>query len=162
MGPAGLVRRAHRVRRDEGSAIIEFIFVAVLIMVPLVYFIVAVASVQAGQLAVTNAAREAGRAFATADSVDEGLARAQAAARIAFADNGLHDAGLLRFVAPGQSCAAGPVSPTLNPGAEFTVCVRRESSLPAIPTLLQGKGITTEGRYALHIDDYRPPTAGSR
>ena len=84
------------------------------------------------------------------------------AARIAFADNGFHDTPQVHFVPAGQSCAAGSVSPSLRPGAEFTVCVRRETSLPAIPTLLQGKGITTEGRYALHVDDYRTPTAANR
>jgi Flp pilus assembly protein TadG len=64
---------------DSGSAIIEFVFVAVLVMVPLVYLVVAVASVQRSELAVSQAAREAGRAFATAESAPQALPRARAA-----------------------------------------------------------------------------------
>ena len=64
---------------DAGNAVIEFVFVAVLILIPLVYFVVAVASVQRSSVAVTHAAREAGRAFATADSTDQGLQRAEVA-----------------------------------------------------------------------------------
>lgn len=48
---------------DAGNAVIEFVFVAVLILIPLVYFVVAVASVQRSSVAVTHAAREAGRAL---------------------------------------------------------------------------------------------------
>ena len=77
--------------RDRGSAIIEFVFVAILVLVPLVYFVVAVASVQRSTLAVTQAAREAGRAFATANSTAEGVERARAAVRLALADQGLPD-----------------------------------------------------------------------
>ena len=45
---------------DGGSAIIEFVFVAVIVLVPLVYLIAAVATVQRTQVAVTQAARDAG------------------------------------------------------------------------------------------------------
>ena len=74
---------------DAGNAVIEFVFVAMLILIPLVYFVVAVASVQRSSVAVTHAAREAGRAFATADSTDQGLQRAEGAVRLALADQGL-------------------------------------------------------------------------
>lgn len=141
--------------RDDGNAIVEFLFVAVLVMVPLVYLIVAVAAVQRAQLAVTNAAREAGRAFATARTVPQGIARADLAARIAFDDAGLQDLPAVRFVPLAASCTDATIDPTLTPGAEFTVCVRRSTEIPAVPSILQGRGITNEGRYLLHIDDYR-------
>ena len=41
------------------------------------------------------------------------------------------------------------------PGAEFTVCVTRRAELPAIPSVLAGRGITTVGRYVVHVDDFR-------
>ncbi|MDT4932563.1 MAG: hypothetical protein QOK11_455, partial [Pseudonocardiales bacterium] len=68
---------------DGGTAIIEFVFVAVIVMVPLVYLLVAVAVVQRSQLAVTQAAREAGRAFATSDTARDADLRAPAAVRLA-------------------------------------------------------------------------------
>jgi hypothetical protein len=144
-----------RMRDDSGNAIIEFIFVAVLVMVPLIYLIVSVAVVQRAQLAVTNAAREAGRAFGTADTVSQGLARARVAVRLVFEDAGIPDVPTFRFVRPGGGCTDTPVEPTLAAGSEFTVCVRRNTAVPAIPSVLQGRGIVNEGRFILHIDDYR-------
>ena len=140
---------------DAGNAVIEFVFVAVLILVPLVYFVVAVASVQRSSVAVTHAAREAGRAFATADSTDEGLQRAEVAARLALADQGLSDDAIVRYVEADGTCESGMTTPSLSPGAQFAVCVIRHASLPAVPSLISGRGITTVGRYVLHIDDYR-------
>jgi Flp pilus assembly protein TadG len=140
---------------DAGNAVIEFVFVAVLILIPLVYFVVAVASVQRSSVAVTHAAREAGRAFATADSTDQGLQRAEVAVRLALADQGLSDDAIVRYVAADGTCESGMATPSLSPGAQFAVCVIRHASLPAIPSLISGRGITTVGRYVLHIDDYR-------
>jgi Flp pilus assembly protein TadG len=144
---------------DDGNAILEFIFVAVIVMVPLIYVIVAVATVQRGQLAVSQAAREAGRAFATSDAQEDAARRVQAAVRLAFTDQGLSDEPDVRFVAAGAPCSAAPVTPTLSAGAEYAVCVSRRSELPGVPTVLQGRGVTTVGRYVVHVDDYR--TVGS-
>lgn len=140
---------------DRGSAIIEFIGVGILVMVPLIYLLVAVAAVQRDQAAVANAARNAGRAFVDADDVPTGMRRAQVAARLAFADAGLHDDPRLRFVLPGAGCASPAIAPSLTPGAEFTVCVTRSTRMPGVPTLLAGRGVTSEARFVVHIDDYR-------
>ena len=143
-----------RTSDDAGSAIIEFVFVAVIVMVPLIYLIVAVASVQRSELAVTQAAREAGRAFATADRADDALGRARVAARIALHDQGVKDA-TLKYVAAGASCDEVAITPRLTAGSQFTVCVIRHVTIPAVPSVLAGKGITTVGKYIVHVDDYR-------
>jgi Flp pilus assembly protein TadG len=144
-------------RRDDdgGSAIIEFVFVAIIVMVPLVYLIVAVSAVQRSELAVTQAAREAGRAFATADHPQQALPRVQAAIRIALQNQGVPDDADVRFVAADASCGAPATTPQLRPGAEFTVCVIRSVDIPGVPRFLSGKGVTTIGRYTVHVDDYR-------
>jgi Flp pilus assembly protein TadG len=142
-------------RDDGGTAIIEFIFVAVIVMVPLIYLVIAVASVQQSELAVSQAAREAGRAFATADTDAEALPRARAAVDLALRNQGLPDDVTVKFVAAGASCNASPVAPRLVAGAQFTVCVIRHVRVPGVPSLLAGKGITTVGEYVLHVDDYR-------
>ncbi len=147
--------RRSRGFNDEGNAIVEFVFVAVLVFVPLVYLIVSVAVIQRASLAVTSAAREAGRAFATADSDSEAQSRAQVAARLALADQGDTEAIDLRFVAEGASCDGPPVTPQLTPGAVFLVCVQRSFTLPGVPSVLAGHGITVVGKYLVHIDDYR-------
>ena len=145
---------------DGGSAIIEFVFVAVIVMVPLVYLIAAVATVQRNTLAVTQAARDAGRAFATSDTPGQARARVVAAVRLALADQGLPNDAAVRFVAAGSGCQARAVTPQLMPGAEFTVCVTRRVQLPAVPTVLTGRGIRAVGVYVVHVDDFRQ--VGSR
>jgi Flp pilus assembly protein TadG len=143
-------------RRDEGgSAIIEFVFVAVIVMVPLVYFIAAVATVQRTTLAVTQAAREAGRAFATSESTAEARQRVDAAVRLALTEQGLPNDVTVRFVAAGARCGSRAVVPQLVPGAQFTVCVTRRVQLPAVPSVLAGRGIRAVGVYLVHVDDYR-------
>ncbi|HJQ42481.1 MAG TPA: hypothetical protein VJ831_05320, partial [Jatrophihabitantaceae bacterium] len=95
---------AARLRRDDGNAIVEFVFLAVVIMVPLVYLIAAVATVQRNSLAVSQAARDAGRAFATSNTVVDAHRRVEAAVRLALADQGLPADAELRFVAAGKHC----------------------------------------------------------
>jgi Flp pilus assembly protein TadG len=143
--------------RDDGNAIVEFVFVAVLVLVPLIYLIVAVAVIQRARLATTNAARDVGRAIATSDTADQADSRAQAALRIAIANQGLRPADVqLRYVAAGADCqSAAQVAPSLAAGAEFQVCVIRHQRLPAVPTLLAGRGVTTIGAYLVHVDEFR-------
>jgi hypothetical protein len=149
------VRPRPRPGGDSGNAIIEFVFVAVMILVPTIYFVTAVASVARSRTAVMQAAREAGRAFATGRSTSDALARAQAAVRLAFDDQGLADDARLRFVTAGTGCDGVPIVPVLAPGAEFAICVNRRAELPGVPTLLAGRGVTTVGRYVVHVDDFR-------
>jgi Flp pilus assembly protein TadG len=142
-------------RRDDGSAVVEFVFIALIAMVPLVYLIAAVATVQRASLAVTEAARDAGRAFATSDSAAAAPVRVAAAVRLALADQGLPDDATVRFVAAGARCDDPAITPRFAPGAEFTVCVSRTVRLPAVPSVLAGRGIRTVGVYRVHLDDYR-------
>jgi len=147
--------RRRRSDDDGGSAIIEFVFVAVIVMLPLVYLIAAVATVQRNSLAVSDAARDAGRAFATSDTAAQARTRARVAVRLALTDQGVPDDAQLRCVAPRSSCDGPAVVPRLAPGAEFAVCVSRSVTLPGIPSLLAGRGIRTVGRFVVHVDDYR-------
>lgn len=144
--------------RQRGSAIVEFIFVALLVLVPLVYLVIAIAVVQRSRLATTNAARDVGRAIATSDTGSQAAARADAAFRIALASQGIPASGAeLRYVGAGDDCQdAASVVPQLAPGSEFTVCVLRSQRLPAVPAILSGRGVTTIGRYVVHVDDFRP------
>lgn len=150
-----MIARWRAAAEDAGSAIVEFVFVAVIVMVPLVYLIAAVATVQRSELAVSQAAREAGRAYATSDTAGAAMGRARAAMHIALHDQGLSDDAELVFVPAGSSCGAASISPQLSAGAQFTVCVLRRADIPAVPHVLLGKGITTTGEYVVHIDDYR-------
>ena len=144
-----------RRRGDDGTAILEFVFIAVVVMVPLVYLSTAVAVVQRTQLGVANAARDVGRAFATSHTSAEAPHRAEAALRIALGGQGPADAAILRYVSVGYPCSAVPITPAVVPGGQFTVCVTRRVNLPGVPSVLVGRGVTCVGRYTVRIDDYR-------
>lgn len=139
---------------DAGSATIEFIFVGLLVLVPLLYLGVAVFEVQRNTFAVTQAAREAGRAFATADDVSTGEARARYAVTLALTDQGLDATDTdVRFGPVGSGCRGGAA--TLDPGADFEICVVRHFRVPGVPTILDGGNNTATGRYVVHVDDFR-------
>lgn len=124
-------------------------------LVPLLYLVIAVFEVQRNAFAVTQAAREAGRAFSTADEVASAEDRARYAMTVALRDQGLAPDGTdLRFGAVGSGCT-GDGSATLEPGADFEVCVVRVYRIPGIPTYFDGGNNTVTGRYIVHVDDYR-------
>ena len=95
----------HGVVRDErGSAVVEFVVLGVLMLIPLVYLVMMLARVQAGSYAVSQAAREAGRAYVTAEAGDQAAGRAEAAARIAFLDHSFEESGRLAIACDGIPC----------------------------------------------------------
>lgn len=145
-------------RRDRGAASIEFVFLGILVMVPLLYLVIAAFEVQRNAFAVTQAAREAGRAFGTADELAGAEHRARYAMELALRDQGLSlDGTDLRYGPPGGGCADTGAA-TLDPGTDFEVCVVRTFRVPAVPSYFDGGNNTVTGRYVVHVDDFR--TAG--
>jgi Flp pilus assembly protein TadG len=138
-------------RRDEdGSALIEFVGLAVVLLLPLIYFLLSVFSVQRAAFAVTQAAREAGRAYATAPSTTVAADRAGYAARLALDSQGVTSALALHYAPAGAGCgASADGTASLKPGARFVVCVRTQAALPL------GGSITVNGQYAVSVDSYR-------
>lgn len=116
-------------RRDEsGSALVEFVVLAVLMLVPLVYLVMTMARLQAGSYAVSHAAREAGRAYVTSDSADQAAGRAQAAARIVFLDHAFEDVGRLWLTCDGSPC--------LRPDGRVETTATVRVPLPLVPSFV--------------------------
>ena len=69
--------------------------------------------------------------------------------------HGATDAVDLRYVVAGTGCDSAQIQPHLRPGAVFTICVERAFSIPGVPSILSGRGVTTVGKYVVHVDDYR-------
>ena len=57
-----------RAFEDQGSAVLEFLIIGLLVLVPLLYVLLTVLRVESAVMASTQAVREAGRAFMMADS----------------------------------------------------------------------------------------------
>jgi hypothetical protein len=112
---------------ESGSAVVEFVFLAVLLLVPLLYLVMTLGRVQAGAFAVSMSAREAGRAYVTASSQDAAIARARAAARLSFSDQGFEDdRTALTLRCDGRPC--------LRPGARVEVTAAVRVPLPLVPS----------------------------
>jgi hypothetical protein len=130
-----------RPRGDDGNALVEFTYLSVLLLVPLVYLLVTVFQVQRAAFGVTEAARQAGRAYATAGSPEAAAARAQAAADLAMDDQ-----------VPGQRADVDVDAPQgLAPGGTVRVVVRHEVALPLLGGLF-GRVQTTIPVRATHVE----------
>jgi hypothetical protein len=144
-------------QRDDGRALIEVTFLAVLMLIPVVYILISLLRLQAATFAVTQAARDAGRAIDSANSIDEGIATARDIATIDLADQHVPaDRINLTFGAAGTACSPGhSVVPSLEGGAEFDVCVTAVITLPGVPTVVTGSNNTVTGVYTVRIGDLR-------
>ena len=149
-----LRRRLGMLRGERGSALVEFVFVALVVFVPLVYVVAGFSAVQRGVFASTAAARDAGRAIGTAPDVATGLARAQDAARIAVQDQSVDATDVRLAYAPaGASCeSAGGYTPALAPGEEFSVCVTVTVRIPLMPAFIESN--TATGQFVVERDRY--------
>ena len=129
---------------DDGNAIVEFVYLAVLLMVPLVYVLLTVFRVQGAAYAVSSAAREAGRVYATSDSLDDAGDRAFAAASIVMRDSNLPlSARDLRI-----SCSSDPC---LAPGSRVDVVIDYEVTLPLLPRIFD-RALATVRVSSRHLE----------
>jgi hypothetical protein len=139
-----------RLRGDDGNALIEFTYLSLLLMIPLFYALVAVFQVQSAAFAVTEASRQAGRAFARADTADLGYARATRAVQLAMKDQGVG-----AVVAPSFACDPSPCD--LSPGQRVEVRVSYTVSLPFVGSFF-GKGragIPVTGSHVEYVDRFK-------
>lgn len=96
-----------RRRGDEGTALVDFTYGALVLMVPLVYVMITVFLVQRAAFGATEAARQGARAYERAGGADLGELRAREAVALALADQGVHEAPIVGFDCLGTTCA-GP------------------------------------------------------
>lgn len=139
---------------DAGSAIVEFLVVILLAVLPGAYLVTAVVRVQAASYAASQAVREASRAFVQSDNVTMARRDARAAAILAFEDQGFTlPASAITFTCERNPC--------LTPSANVTVSLNWQVPLPLMPNSM-GDGTPTVVRiHADHVttvDEYRSGT----
>ena len=145
--------RLHQLRRraggDDGSALVEFCWLAVLLLIPLTWVLLAVFRAQGTAYAVTAATREAGRAYVTtpgSGSAAQARAedRAVTAAAVALDDFGVElDRRDL------------DITGSLRPGTAVTVDLRASVPLPFVPKWLGASSVRVHGRHVELVDQYR-------
>ena len=137
---------------ERGSAVVEFVFLAVLLMVPLFYLVMVLARLQAGAYAVSGAAREAGRAFTTATAPAQAPARAEAAAGVAFSDQGFDGMGSVTIACDGDPC--------LRPDGRVVATASVTVPLPLVPSVFAGvlpTSIPISATHVATVDRFRQP-----
>jgi hypothetical protein len=131
---------------------VELTWLAILLMVPLLYIVLTVFEVQRAAFGVSTAARAAGRAFTQAP--DEGAAGRHAAAA---ADLALEDQSLeVERRSLGVTCTPDP-SNCLSPGGIVTVGVTYSVPLPLLPAVLGGQrpSIRVEAEHTVPYGTFR-------
>jgi Flp pilus assembly protein TadG len=111
---------------ERGSAIVEFTFLALLLMVPLVYFIITMSQIQGGSFAVVGAADQAAKVFVAQADPATAQAAAEQAVAIALTDFGHPTEGAqVTTSCDPANCQA--------PGTAVTVTVSLTVPLPFLP-----------------------------
>jgi hypothetical protein len=148
-----LRRRATRAWRDgeAGNAIVEYVGVAVVLLVPLVYLVVTIGRIQAASFAAESAAAEAGRLGARAVGWGAGAGPAALAVELAFADQGFDVDGASAL---SVACEAAPCH---TPGARIDVDVAARVPLPLLPVSVAGvpTSMSVSARHVVRVEDHR-------
>lgn len=114
------------VKRQRGSAIVEFTFLALLLMVPVVYFLVTVGQIQGGSFAVVGAADQAAKVFVSQSEPVLARTSAEQSVLLALRDYGYPaQAATMEITCDRADC--------LSAGAAVTVWVRLAVPLPMVP-----------------------------
>ncbi|PVU82054.1 pilus assembly protein TadE [Cellulomonas sp. WB94] len=138
---------------DAGNAIVEFLAVTVLLLIPVLYLVLLLGRLQAATFAADGAAGEAGRAYTEASTIDVGSARAVAAVALALRDQGFED------VDPASSLKLECSSvPCLQPGSDVAATVRFAVRLPFVPSFVSSVvplEIPVRGDAVAPVDQFR-------
>jgi hypothetical protein len=142
---------------DDGNAILEFVALTALFLIPLTYLILAVFQVPGAAYGATEAAREAGHSFVEADSLEAAYAESCAAARIALLDQrvaGTADCSgeLLISCVSDHACSVD-----LSAGSIVRAHVALDVPLPFLPSALFGIPLTirVSASHDEVVDQYR-------
>ncbi|WP_152650342.1 pilus assembly protein [Demequina aestuarii] len=132
-----MASRSQRCRDDAGSAMVEFLGVTVMVLVPVIYLVIAAAQFQAAAFAVEGASRSAARGAvvagldvverggSAADAREAAIERAEAAVALALED----------FSVRGQPTVTleCDTSPCFEPGSTVTADVVVAVPLAGVP-----------------------------
>jgi hypothetical protein len=140
--------RPGRRRGESGSAIVELTWLGLLLLVPLVYVVVAVFTVQRSAYGASEAVRAAARAYVLSPDVAIARTRALEAARLSMGDQGVRldpDDLVIRCEPSPDAC--------LTPGSSVEVDLALDVALPMAPSVF-GRRAATVSVHASHTERY--------
>ncbi len=135
-------------QQEQGSALVELTWLGLLLLIPLVYVVITIVTVQRSAFGATEAARAAGRAYVLAPDVGTAQSRAYEAARIALADQGvgLDPSDVLIVCHPSPEAC-------LQPGSTVEVRLSLQVSLPLVPSVM-GQSVASIAVESSHVEPY--------
>lgn len=138
--------------RESGTALVEVTWLAILLLVPLLYIVLAVFEVQRASFAAVSAAKSAGRAYVLAPDEASAPGRAHAAWRLALEDQGVSTSRTDMVV----TCRPDPTN-CLAPGSVVDVRVTHPVPLPLLPSALgeQTPSIRVEAVHSVPYGTFR-------
>lgn len=152
MSGAVLRRALRRGRGEEGNALVEFVVLAVALLLPTLYLVLTLGSVQASVFAADIIARDAARIHATEQDPSLAQRRTGEHARMVLEDFGLVGGDVVTITCSEDPCATR--------GGTVTATVRIPVSVPGLgPVLGEGGPITIRSAHAVQVDQYRAGSA---
>lgn len=139
---------SRRIVGQGGSALVEVVWLSLILLIPLVYVLITLVTVQRSAYGATEAARAAGRAYVLSPNPVTARQRAFAAAQLAMRDQGVSlppkDLVIVCHPSPG-SC--------LQPGSTVEVTIRCQVRLPVLPAFM-GHDPASIAVSARHVEPY--------
>jgi hypothetical protein len=149
------MQRARLSADETGTASLEFVTAGLVLLLPLVYLVLAMSSLQGAALAVEGASRQAARVFVEARTVAEANAAAGRAVEFALADYGLDTDD----VAVSIACRPRPANCLTRRGF-VTVEVSTRAALPLVPPVLDldvGLSVPMSATATQQVSRFRGP-----
>ena len=148
-------------RQDEGAAVVEFVFLAVLLMVPIVYLVLTLARAQESAFAAEAVARDVSRAAVVGgvEALQDGATYAQAERAARERADAVLATTLGDFhLQPSDAdvTLACTSSPCLQPGSDIAVDVTITVRLPGIGGLVPGAGVSLSSEGSSPVDGFAP------
>lgn len=141
-------RARARLGAEDGNALVEFVVLSAALLIPSLYLVLTLGSVQAAAFAADSISRDVARIHATEPDPDRAAERSARHTAMILEDHGLaaHDVVTLR-------CSADPCA---TPGGTVTARVRIPVPVPGLgPVLGENGPVTVGASHAVQVDQYR-------
>ena len=136
--------------RERGTATVEFVWLSILLLVPVLYLLIAIFQVQSAAYGTAAASRSAARAFLQSSDPSTGERRAEAAVKLAMSDQGVTATKVRITCLPSSSSC-------LQPGSSVRVEVVSRRKLPLTPSILGDDlgSVTVDSTHTQPYGTYR-------
>lgn len=140
-----------RLRAEDGNTIVEFVVLSAALLIPSLYLVLTLGSVQAAVFAADTIARDAARIHAVEGDPHRAAQRTQQHTDLVLEDYRLGASDVVSI-----SCSEDPCS---TPGGTVTAQVRIPVPVPGLGPILGDTGPVAVGAvHAVQVDQYRVGT----